>query len=396
MVVSWWTASDAPSIVNYGLKSANELTAQGQTISYWDDAGWNHHTILSNLKPDTEYFYICGDGTNWSPQYSFITAPTQFVRPFIIGMYGDMGVNNSETTIPRIINRVSSGEWDWIFHYGDISYADDHLFKYEQVWNDYFQKLQPAMPYVPYMTTPGNHEYTAYELDVIHERGFKAYNYRFRMPGPESGTNTSMFYSFNYANVHFVAISTETDFPGAPPREASVSFGDQMAWLEEDLKKANQQREKYPWVIVCGHRPMYSSATSHVEDDTPEGFDLAVQQAFEPLFYKYSVDLFVVGHVHNYERMYPVYNDTVYAFDYKNPKATIHLLSGAAGNIEGLDNSFANPPPKWSAFNYGADYGYSSLTVYNNTHLEWKFFTSQDDKLLDSVIIVQQDHPWNQ
>ena len=141
---------------------------------------------------------------------------------------------------------------------------------------------------------------------------------------------------------------------------------------------------------------MYSSATSHVEDDMPEGFDLAVQQAFEPLFYKYSVDLFVVGHVHNYERMYPVYNDTVYAFDYKNPKATIHLLSGAAGNIEGLDNSFANPPPKWSAFNYGADYGYSSLTVYNNTHLEWKFFTSQDDKLLDSVIIVQQDHPWNQ
>lgn len=30
------------------------------------------------------------------------------------------------------------------------------------------------------------------------------------MPGAESGSNTNMFYSYNYANIHFVSISTET------------------------------------------------------------------------------------------------------------------------------------------------------------------------------------------
>lgn len=35
------------------------------------------------------------------------------------------------------------------------------------------------------------------------------------MPGWESGSNTSMFYSFDYGLAHFVSISSETDYPFA-------------------------------------------------------------------------------------------------------------------------------------------------------------------------------------
>ena len=51
--------------------------------------------------------------------------------------------------------------------------------------------------------------------------------------------------------VHFIMISTEHDLS---------SSSRQYLWLEEDLKNIN--RLKTPWVIIGGHRPMYTS-----EDD---------------------------------------------------------------------------------------------------------------------------------
>ena len=45
-------------------------------------------------------------------------------------------------------------------------------------------------------------------------------------------------------------ISTEHDFtPGSP----------MYTWLENDLR--NVDRKKTPWVIIAGHRAMYSSAS---------------------------------------------------------------------------------------------------------------------------------------
>lgn len=41
---------------------------------------------------------------------------------------------------------------------------------------------------------------------------FTAYLHYFSMPGPASGSGTSMYYSFDYSNVHFVMVSTEVDF----------------------------------------------------------------------------------------------------------------------------------------------------------------------------------------
>lgn len=56
-------------------------------------------------------------------------------------------------------------------------------------------------------------------------------------------------------------MDTETDYPeglSAPEQNwlfAAGGFGDQKAWLEEDLAAASKNRHNTPWIIVgtCGH-----------------------------------------------------------------------------------------------------------------------------------------------
>ena len=55
------------------------------------------------------------------------------------------------------------------------------------------------------------------------------------------------------------------------------------------------------------------------------------------MFYAQGVDLVIQAHEHSYERMWPTYNDEVYSYDYNSPKAPVHIISGAAGSVEGVD-----------------------------------------------------------
>ena len=57
---------------------------------------------------------------------------------------------------------------------------------------------------------------------------------------------------------------------------------------------------------------------------------------------KYGVDLILEAHEHSYERLWPVYQEKVYGYDYINPKAPIHLVTGMAGCNE-ADGVCVNP-----------------------------------------------------
>ncbi len=118
------------------------------------------------------------------------------------------------------------------------------------------------------------------------------------------------------------------DFPGAP--EPST-FGDQLAWLENDLKIANSMRDIYPWILVAGHRPIYSSVHGESEDGKPIKHAKKIQEAMEHLFHKYKVDLFICGHVHSYERIYPTYKSEVKSQSYHNAEDTAYVVIGTGG-----------------------------------------------------------------
>ncbi|KAJ4006283.1 hypothetical protein NW752_010932 [Fusarium irregulare] len=161
---------------------------------------------------------------------------------------------------------------------------------------------------------------------------------------------------------------------------------EQYQWLKKDLENVN--RCETPWVIIMGHRPMYSSKCGDYHQH--------LREAFERLFLKHKVDVYLAGHVHWYERLKPIRNcivnhtSIVDTNTYKvNPgHSIVHLINGAAGNIEShattnKSNSYLTEIIDKTSF------GFSKLTVHNETTISWKFIKGEDGTIGDELTVLK-------
>ena len=132
------------------------------------------------------------------------------------------------------------------------------------------------------------------------------------------------YYSFNQKNVHILALSTEIDYD---------DDSEQYQFAVKDLEKYSQD-PFIDWIIVFYHRHMYGSGS--LEPDTD------FRELYHPLFDKYKVDLALHGHLHVYERTYPITfnnedDDEPIVQDnnpnniFKNPKGPIFVIVGTGG-----------------------------------------------------------------
>ncbi|GMF36896.1 unnamed protein product [Phytophthora lilii] len=390
MTLSWSTYAqvhDSAVWVGSSQDALNLVTAPVTQISYYHDDTYNmfhHHATVTGLAPHTKYFYKVGSKSN----------------PKLRARY----------TL-TYVNTLSSDEVDLIYHIGDIGYADDAWlmsgqldgFFYEKVYNGWMNSMAPVMSSIPYMVLPGNHEYECHspacaaspeKMNML--RNFTAYNSRFKMPSKEVGGTLNMWYSFENGPLHFTSVSSETDYKGEPSNQyadppRNGHFGDQLAWVEADLKKAAANRDNVPWIIVGMHRPLYDVAGC--PNGVPADQNAYIQAAFEDLFIKYKVDVVLTGHQHYYERQTPIRNSTAVMDGvssdlktYENPQAPVYIVSGACGTVEGLD---LMPDPNnatWNAASNYIDYGFSTLEA-NRSMLSWKFLNSSNQAVLDEFVM---------
>ncbi|KAF1315174.1 Calcineurin-like phosphoesterase, partial [Globisporangium splendens] len=419
MTISWTTFAKVNDPTVWIGSSAGALKvakANIETKSYYSDSTYslyNYHATVSGLTANTKYFYKVGSAASASFQSdaaSFTTARAAGSKDtFELAVYGDFGVDANAEASNKYVNALA-GKIDFIYHVGDISYADNSFlsvkevtgFHYEETYNRWMNSLTPVMQQVPYMVLVGNHEAECHSPTCIVSGSKKdqlgnytAYNTRFKMPSAESGGVMNMWYSFDYASVHFTTISSETDYQDAPKNaytgRKNGNFGNQMAWLEADLKKANENRGTTPWLIVGMHRALYTLRQSD-DNGVPVDEALPVQKAFEELFIKYKVDLVVCGHVHAYERHYPIARSkpvldgvSTDKKTYKNPKAPVYIISGATGSSE-AHASYKDTVSPWNVKWDNTNYGIGQLKVTPST-LSWKFIASESSKVLDDFVI---------
>ena len=191
---------------------------------------------------------------------------------------------------------------------------------------------------------------------------------------------TEQYYSFNQKNVHFLALSTETDFD---------EDSEQYAFAKQDLEKYSKD-PFIDWIIVFYHRYIYGSGSGLEEEKD-------FRETYHPLFDKYKVDLALQGHLHVYERTYPItFNDDdedePIVQDnnpnlYKNPKGTIFLTVGTGGAHDMQLSSLKD----FSAEGIAGEFGILNIQIENDqTPLIGQFIENgKKQKIADEFKIVK-------
>lgn len=369
----------------------NSMCAAPARTVGWRDPGFIHTSFLKELWPNSVYTYKLGhrlfNGTYiWSQIYQFRASPypgqTSLQRVVI---FGDMGKGEADESLeynnfqPGSLNTTKQlmkdlKNIDIVFHIGDICYALGYLSQ----WDQFTSQIEPIASRVPYMIASGNHERdwpgtgSFYgNMDSGGECGVLAET-MFYVPAEN---RAKFWYNTDYGMFKFCIADTEHDW-----REGT----EQYKFIEHCL--ASVDRQKQPWLIFLAHRVLgYSSDAWYAYEGSfaePMG-----RESLQNLWQKYKVDLAIFGHVHNYERTCPVYQNTCTNNErrfYKGAlNGTIHIAAGGAGASL---SDFSSNPPVWSIFR-DLDHGFVKLTAFDHSNLLFEYKRSRDGKVYDSFRI---------
>ena len=291
VTIRWQSQSEFSGVIRYGIRPEQLNKVQHETT-----VGEEHEIRLTGLKPATKYFYSAGDGTKanfqgknfWfktSPEIQ--TAKNTPVRFWVTGDQGYPNVIQSQVRDamlgwlkknPRIVKQ--SPPLDFWITTGDNAYRSGSN---EQFQAGFFDPYKAILRNTPVWPVYGNHDARRWVFFDIFTFPTKA----------ESGGVASAsehYYSFDYANIHFVMLDTQKG-------ELDVD-GEMLSWLKKDLKQTKQQ-----WLITFFHHPPYTKG-SHNSDSKwdSDGRLISVREEILPLLEKAGVDLVLSGHSHMYER----------------------------------------------------------------------------------------------
>tara|TARA_B100001750_G_scaffold227878_1_gene221893 strand:- start:1936 stop:3261 length:1326 start_codon:yes stop_codon:yes gene_type:complete len=351
VVVMWATTGRGDAVVEW-----NGNSADGDSYCYNHDMAF-HMASMTGLTPGEEVSYRVGDGNTWSQEYKFTPIDLE-ANQFEWIAIADYGDSSEAIEVSEAILSDSAAQMVTIS--GDISYADGE----QSVWDDWFDNQEASMTQIPWVVAAGNHE---------NEPGYDFTPFEHRFDSDGQIESETFWFSRNVPGVHMIFMSTEHDY---------TPSSTQYSWLEQDLASVN--REETPFVVVYGHKPMYSSNSYH-------GSEVELRTALEELYVNQGVDLVIAGHDHFYERTWPVSSELVVNTGIDNlfsrGHAPIHLVIGIAGRsaYEELDE----PQPEWSAYRENSSYGWTRL-VYDGDSRTLTFTHHRIDGTIGDQFTIQE------
>lgn len=276
-VVEYRQAGDDDSLM--------QLPASSDAFSDDGVTTYIHTAAVSDLKPGTAYEYRVGAGDKRSDWQSFHTAQPAWQRNQDAQFFINMG------------DLVDNGQ--------------DHY-----QWNAWFDVVGDMIARIPVVPLLGNHE--TYDKDWK-VRMPEAYLHLFSLPRIDREKYQNQFYSFDYGDVHFVVLNTQSqELAGFEPSLDE----DEVAWFKEDMAKTTKK-----WKIVLMHKDPLQYGFANRPQPREEGFS-PEGRLWMPLFDQYGVDAVLSAHLHTYRDRGHIRN---FQRDESGP---LYLITGVAGNVQ--------------------------------------------------------------
>lgn len=224
---------------------------------------------------------------------------------------GDIASGLDAATL--IAKQVMNENASLLFITGDIVYDRGLLHEYDQkFWPIYNgNKGANLMQSIPFVAAPGNHD--------VEERNFLRYpdalSYFQVWDQPLNGPNlreggasyppinasdSSRNQFFSIAGERFPRM-TNFSFDAGDVHWVFLDMDNYVDWTNDSLQnwlKQDLANSKRAWKMVVFHQPGFNSSIEHFEQQQ--------SRLLSPIFEQYGVSIVFTGHVHNYQRTYPL------------------------------------------------------------------------------------------
>jgi hypothetical protein len=402
LVALVWQTTDADHDYRLSLKQGGRaLTAAIDHRTVKLD-GIPAHRVYSgsidNYAPGSPITYKLESGDATLAQGLFV-APKSDRQDYTFAVFGDFGEGNAAEA--KVSYQTSLTKPDFVMLTGDLVYGNGRASEYRTNFFPQFlsEIASPKSGSNLFANSlivgvPGNHDIL--NRNVGRTSDLMAYFYYWREPlngplelgspsspvlnGPDarkqaimdaSGPNYPRManFSFDYGNAHWTCLDANPYVNWNDPKLRN--------WLKEDLAKASNKT----WRFVALHQPPFHSSESHANEKQI--------RAIADLFEEGRVDIVFGGHVHNYQRSYPIQvgskkgatkevldqNDwpvdkTYDGIKNTHPKGIIYLVDGAGG-ADLYEPEYEQDKSKWLPFQqvYSGDHSSSYVKVKGKTFL---------------------------
>lgn len=225
----------------------------------------NAFARLTDLKPNTVYYFVVKDDKGVSPRYSFKTAPADPSTRLSIVAGGDSR-NNLE---PRkkgneLVRKLRP---HFVFFGGDMTDRGT-----ESQWKEWFDHWQLTVGkdgrMIPIVAARGNHERSNEIIETLFD------------------TSKGVYYALNFGGNLLRAYTLNSE---------SGIGGNQASWLEDDLSKSGA----IVWKMAQYHRPIRPHLSTKPERDNQ-------YRSWAGAFFKYKMNLVVESDAHVVKSTWPL------------------------------------------------------------------------------------------
>jgi hypothetical protein len=351
-----------------------------------------YHLTLKGLEPGKKFGYrIVQDGKAVFEAEG--RAPRSAAQTQRFAVFGDCGADAPEQK--AIAYRLFLTKPHYVMITGDLVYDKGRISEYRtKFWPIYNaddaspSEGAPLLRSTLFLAAPGNHDIASRDLGQTPD-GLAYFYYWFQpLNGPLKAEGSSLVapvlgpegtkkaflagagkafprmanYSLDYGNAHWTVLDANATVDWTDPELRD--------WVAKDLEAAKGAT----WRFVSFHQPGFSSSKTH--------FDEQYMRVLSPVFEAGKVDIVFSGHVHNYQRSYPLtfvpsasngakpvkgpdgkllkdrHVDGEWALDRSfngksrtNPQGVIYVVSGAGGNHL-YNPEQQDAPETWQEFTY--------------------------------------------
>ncbi len=324
--VMWETSMPGKGQVYLATASRHVLRPELQLAASEKKDGVLHKLTVEDVSPGELYFYqvaSINNGDTLRGPVTRLSLPDYAQSPISFTVVGD---NQGHVDCWEHICQLMLEETpNFVIHVGDmVSYGHN-----KDDWTDEFlRQANMLFSHVPVYPAIGNHE-------MNDEKYYQYFAH----------TYDDAFYSIKKGNLRVIFVDTNKDI-----LEGSFRYHR----LEQTLANCKEQ-----WKIVVHHHPLFTSDVASYRSSLQAVSDKGDPNLFQlkKLYEDYGVDLVLSGHVHGYERSFPISKNHI---DNENG-VTYVITAGGGGGL--------NPKPtykEWFSREIKLQHNFLNIRVLGN------------------------------